>query len=55
MRVDGTVLGLACGPRDVIEFLRRAGAGPDRVGLQGPDIAWRGGGPDVWAPPGITA
>ncbi|MFI2241122.1 hypothetical protein [Streptomyces chrestomyceticus] len=55
VRVDGTVLGVAYRPADVLEFLRRAGADPDRIDLEGPDIEWRGGGPDIWTPPEATA
>ncbi|MEU7592590.1 hypothetical protein AB0B79_06065 [Streptomyces sp. NPDC039022] len=55
VRVDGTVLGIAYGPADVREFLRRAGADPDQVDLDGPGIEWRGGGPDVWSLPGGAA
>lgn len=52
MRVDGEILGLAYGVRDVTEFLRRAGMD----GLEDSDVEvsgmidWRGGGPDVWTP-----
>ncbi|MFK8851734.1 hypothetical protein [Streptomyces sp. Ac-502] len=52
---DGTVLGLTYGPADLREFLRRAGADPDQIDLEGPDIEWRGGGPDIWSPPDTSA
>ncbi|MFI0264775.1 hypothetical protein ACH4OW_37940 [Streptomyces sp. NPDC017056] len=55
VRVDGTLLGVAYRPADVLEFLRRAGAGPDQVDLQGPQVEWGGGGPDVWSLPGSPA
>ncbi|MFH8753923.1 hypothetical protein ACH4GK_41890 [Streptomyces rimosus] len=55
VRVDGTILGVAYRPADVIEFLRRAGADPDQIDLHGPQIEWRGGGPDVWALPDSPA
>ena len=49
VRADSTILGIAYGPRDLIEFLRRAGLDPDDVDLNDPHlIEWRGGGPDVW-------
>jgi hypothetical protein len=45
--VDGEVLGLAYGLRDVEEFLRRAGL--EDVDVESsPLIEWRGGGPEVW-------
>ncbi|MED7826690.1 hypothetical protein [Streptomyces chiangmaiensis] len=45
--VDAETLGLAQGPRDVEEFLRRAGL--EDVDAQTSDlIEWRGDGPDVW-------
>ncbi|WP_030895364.1 hypothetical protein [Streptomyces sp. NRRL F-5053] len=44
------ILGRAYSVRDVKEFLRRAGLDPDEVGLGGPLVEWRGGGPDVWGP-----
>jgi hypothetical protein len=44
---DAATLGLAHGPRDVEEFLRRAGL--EDVDASTSDlIEWRGGGPDVW-------
>ncbi|MFJ6014514.1 hypothetical protein [Streptomyces sp. NPDC092952] len=52
--VDGEALGVAYGPADIAEFLRRAGL----EGLDAADversavIEWRGGGPGVWSPPG---
>ncbi|WP_411140270.1 hypothetical protein [Streptomyces sp. x-80] len=43
----GEILGLAYGPRDLVEFLRRAGLDEDAI--EDPQlIEWRGGGPDVW-------
>lgn len=49
VRVDAEILGIAHGPADVIEFLRRAGLDPDAVRLDDPElIDWHGGGPDVW-------
>jgi hypothetical protein len=52
--VDGTILGLAYGLTDVVEFLRRAGLeGVDEVEVaRSPMVEWRGGGPDVWVGPG---
>ncbi|WP_086779558.1 hypothetical protein [Streptomyces griseus] len=53
VRVDGTILGLAHGLPDLVEFLRRAGL----EGLDEDDVArsglveWQGGGPDVWTSP----
>jgi hypothetical protein len=50
VRVDGEILGLAHGPRDVLEFLRRAGLDwgePELV--TSPLVEWKGGGPGVWA------
>ncbi|OON82527.1 hypothetical protein [Streptomyces tsukubensis] len=47
----GEDAGLATGPDDVREFLRRAGledAEPDDPGL----VEWRGGGPGHWLPEG---
>ncbi|MDX3345956.1 hypothetical protein PV387_36345 [Streptomyces sp. ME02-6987-2C] len=47
VRADGEILGLAYGPRDVAEFLRRAGL--EDIDVETSDlIEWRGGGPDVW-------
>ncbi|RSO40136.1 hypothetical protein DMH15_16070 [Streptomyces sp. WAC 06725] len=47
--VDGTILGLAYGWRDVVEFLRRAGLDEGAVRPDDPElIEWRGGGPDEW-------
>lgn len=49
--VRGEIAGLAYGPADLLEFLRRAGLDPDTVALDDADlIEWRGGGPDVWPP-----
>ncbi|MEU1673396.1 hypothetical protein ABZ752_15365 [Streptomyces roseifaciens] len=43
---------MAYGPRDVIEFLRRAGLEEDLFAIDDPRlIEWRSGGPDDWAPP----
>ena len=45
--VEAVNLGLAQEPRDVEEFLRRAGL--EDVDARTSDlIEWRGGGPDVW-------
>ncbi|MFD7101909.1 hypothetical protein [Streptomyces celluloflavus] len=44
------ILGLAYGPEDLLEFLRRAGLDPDQVRFDDRTlIEWLGGGPDVWA------
>ncbi|MGW5931574.1 hypothetical protein ACWF2L_35850 [Streptomyces anulatus] len=53
VRVDGTILGLAYGLADLVEFLRRAGLeGVDEVEVaRSPIVEWRGGGPDVWVGP----
>jgi len=51
VRVDGEILGLAYGLRDVEEFLRRAGLEDVDVSTS-PLIEWRGGGPEVWGPTG---
>ncbi|MCM2579280.1 hypothetical protein M1E25_18315 [Streptomyces sp. MTZ3.1] len=52
VHADGEDLGLAGGPADVLEFLRRAGLDPDRVSLDDTNlIEWRGGGPDIWEQP----
>lgn len=46
---DGTILGLANGPADLTEFLRRAGLGQHDVALDDPALVeWRGGGPERW-------
>ncbi|MFD5570397.1 hypothetical protein [Streptomyces cadmiisoli] len=51
VRVGGEILGLAYGPGDVAEFLRRAGL--DDVDVESSElIEWRGGGPEVWELPG---
>ncbi|MFE0376235.1 hypothetical protein ACFW1M_11730 [Streptomyces inhibens] len=51
--VDAQILGLAYGPRDVVEFLRRAVLDEDAIDLDNPrPIEWRGGGPDVWGAKG---
>ncbi|MGW5818053.1 hypothetical protein [Streptomyces noursei] len=48
VHVDGEILGVAYGLRDVQEFARRAGLDPD-ADVTDPDLfEWRGGGPDVW-------
>ncbi|WP_454613302.1 hypothetical protein [Streptomyces collinus] len=48
VRVDGAILGLAFGVRDVAEFLRRAGL--EDVDVETSElIEWRGGGPEVWS------
>lgn len=54
VRVDGEILGLAHGLRDVAEFLRRAGMDDiteEDVILSGL-IDWRGGGPGEWSTTG---
>lgn len=49
VRADGEAIGLARSPRELIEFLRRAGLDPDLIDLRDPTlIEWRGGGPDTW-------
>ncbi|MDT3395217.1 hypothetical protein RKE29_00880 [Streptomyces sp. B1866] len=49
--IHGQAVGLAYGPGDVAEFLRRAGV-PEDVALDDPElIEWRGGDQDVWEPP----
>jgi hypothetical protein len=51
VRVDDQFLGIAYGPIDVAEFLRRAGiedADEAYVAATGL-IEWRGGGPGAWA------
>lgn len=49
VRVDGEILGLAYGLRDVAEFLRRAGLEVDADEVaRVPWIDWRGVGPDRW-------
>jgi hypothetical protein len=53
VRVDGEILGMAYGIRDVTEFLRRAGLDDvteDDVAVSGM-IEWRGGGPETWHAP----
>jgi hypothetical protein len=51
VRVDGEILGLAYGLRDVAEFLRRAGLEVDPADVaQVSWIDWRGGGPEHWWP-----
>ncbi|MET7933465.1 hypothetical protein [Streptomyces sp. NPDC005322] len=48
--IRGEIAGLARGPADLLEFLRRAGA--EDVRLDDPElIEWRGGGPEHWPPP----
>lgn len=52
VRVDGEILGVAYGPEDLMEFLRRTGLDPDAVDLDDPEvIEWRGGGSTVWHGP----
>lgn len=47
--VDAEILGVAYGPADLIEFLRRAGMDPDEIQLDDRAlIEWRGGGPEAW-------
>ncbi|KOG41265.1 hypothetical protein [Streptomyces decoyicus] len=49
VHVDAAILGVAYSVADLLEFLRRAGLGPDDVRLLDPLlIEWRGGGPEVW-------
>lgn len=49
VRVDGTILGVAYGLTDLLEFLRRAGLDVEDIDVQESElITWRGGGPDVW-------
>lgn len=49
VRVDGEILGLAYGVRDVAEFLRRAGLEVDPADVAHvPWIDWRGVGPEDW-------
>lgn len=48
VRVGREILGLAHGPADLLEFLRRAGLDPQQVAMDDPLIDWHGGGPDVW-------
>ncbi|MEU9233489.1 hypothetical protein [Streptomyces subrutilus] len=51
VRANGTSLGRAYAPADVLEFLRRAGLDLDDVTAGGAHIIeWRGGGPSVWTP-----
>ncbi|MCJ1680023.1 hypothetical protein MTF65_22285 [Streptomyces sp. APSN-46.1] len=51
VRCHGKILGRALGPRDLLEFLRRAELDPENVRLDDPLlIEWRGGGPAVWSP-----
>jgi hypothetical protein len=48
--IRGEIVGLAQGPADLLEFLRRAGA-PENARLDDPElIEWRGGGPHRWPP-----
>ncbi|MBJ3811480.1 hypothetical protein [Streptomyces flavofungini] len=43
------IVGLALGPGDLREFLRRSGLDPDAVDLDDPAlIEWRGGGAEEW-------
>ncbi|ARX85610.1 hypothetical protein SMD44_05074 [Streptomyces alboflavus] len=49
MTIGDQIAGLARGPADVLEFLRRAGLDPDAVDLSDPVlIEWRGGGTGEW-------
>lgn len=49
--IGDQIAGLAMGPADLFEFLRRAGLDPDLVELSDPTlIEWRGGGPERWGP-----
>ncbi|MEE1927365.1 hypothetical protein V1J52_04065 [Streptomyces sp. TRM 70351] len=46
---SGDRLGVAYGPQDLLEFLRRAGLAEDDFALDDRSlIEWRGAGPDVW-------
>lgn len=48
VRAGREILGIAYGPDDLMEFLRRAGI--DDPDLTEPGlIEWRGGGPEAWA------
>jgi hypothetical protein len=51
VRANGEILGIAYGPQDLLEFLRRAGLEDvDQVDLASTDlIDWNGGGPADWA------
>ncbi|MFJ9344688.1 hypothetical protein ACIRP0_36235 [Streptomyces sp. NPDC101733] len=50
--IDGKSLGVALGPADVLEFLRRAGLDPDEIAPYGEGlIEWEGGGPATWHTP----
>ncbi|MEU7431069.1 hypothetical protein AB0B07_09460 [Streptomyces sioyaensis] len=47
--VRGAIVGMAYGPVDLIEFLRRAGLDADEVSLDDAAlIEWRGGDQAVW-------
>ncbi|NJQ03100.1 hypothetical protein HCK00_21820 [Streptomyces sp. PLAI1-29] len=49
VEIRGQRAGTAADPRDLLEFLRRAGLDPDQVRLDDPTlIEWRGGGPQDW-------
>ncbi|MFI0821958.1 hypothetical protein ACH4TX_40275 [Streptomyces sp. NPDC021098] len=49
--IRGEIVGLAHGPTDLLEFLRRAGA-PEDARLDDPElIEWRSGGPDLVVTP----
>ncbi|MFJ8153990.1 hypothetical protein [Streptomyces sp. NPDC094468] len=49
VRVDGEILGLAHGLRDLVEFLRRAGLEIEPEDLaDSPLIDWKGVGADRW-------
>ncbi|RSS41591.1 hypothetical protein EF912_31365 [Streptomyces sp. WAC07061] len=51
VHADGQPLRRATGPRDLMEFLRRADLDPDDVDLDDTAlIDWRGGGPAAWSP-----
>ncbi|GGZ81450.1 hypothetical protein GCM10010371_46180 [Streptomyces subrutilus] len=52
VHVDGRSVGIALGPADVLEFLRRAGIDPDEAAPYGEGlIDWQGGGPAEWGRP----
>jgi hypothetical protein len=50
VRVDGSILGIARSPRELREFLRRAGMpdADDADLLDSRLVEWRGPGPEVW-------
>ncbi|MEV8547266.1 hypothetical protein [Streptomyces sp. NPDC051572] len=51
VRVEGEILVLVRNPRDLAEFLCRAGLGADPAQVaEAVWIAWRGVGPERWGP-----